>query len=350
MFCPKCGNPVVEDDNFCRKCATRLSEVGRRGTIIEGNVTTSGGDFIGRDLKKKLSMVLNPRGGCINITIIQASVFLIAIFFGTMAYQTPEIHAYTRRLITNILRKIETENIPRIPITLPTPILIFTPTRVPTPIPCSASKPIGWEPYLVTEGKRLTDIAAEMGVTIEKLIEVNCLQGMGGTIPAGMVMLLGPKPISQVKENLIARVDASPILNMYNQEAVQFINNLFGRLNEFQLDSLGITKNTMLSALMRTDAGDRINAIVNEVWQDWLNLARENGVDANTTVPSNIGVALSPFRKLIIRMIQGSKVILTDSEQHALYNYFSRDEAQSVWANDISIIIGAVNRESFLWP
>jgi hypothetical protein len=60
--------------------------------------------------------------------------------------------------------------------------------------------------------------------------------------------------------------------------------------------------------------------------------------------------SLSPFRRLVIRMIQGRQGPLVDNQQHGLWNYFSRNEESHVWSSNMDGVIGAVNRESFLWP
>ena len=56
---------------------------------------------------------------------------------------------------------------------------------------------------------------------------------------------------------------------------------------------------------------------------------------------------LSPLRKLVIRLVQGAAGPLADSQQHGLWNYFTRAEESHVWADNMDAVIGAVNRESF---
>lgn len=65
----------------------------------------------------------------------------------------------------------------------------------PTPIQCNAATPVGWEPALVEEGELLTTVAERLNVAITELITVNCLDGIGDTIPTGRVMILAPKPV-----------------------------------------------------------------------------------------------------------------------------------------------------------
>jgi len=87
---------------------------------------------------------------------------------------------------------------------------------------------------------------------------------------------------------------------------------------------------------------------VQEVWADWQSNARSRTFDASTADPGRQG--FSPFRQLIIRLIQGRQGQLSDSQQHALHNYFTRSEDASVWRRDPDAVIGAINRESFRWP
>ena len=79
--------------------------------------------------------------------------------------------------------------------------LTFDNSQATTPVPppptqmhCNAAKPAGWEPALVNEGELLTTVAERMSVDLAELITVNCLDGIDNTIPAGMVMILAPKP------------------------------------------------------------------------------------------------------------------------------------------------------------
>lgn len=153
---------------------------------------------------------------------------------------------------------------------------------------------------------------------------------------------------SQLEEALRRKSRTSGVALHYAAQAEAFINTLLRHLDEFQLANIGITRNTMTDALNRADTGDRINSVVQEVWADWQSNARARNFDAATADPGSRG--FSPFRQLIIRLIQGRQDRLSDSQQHALYNYFTRSEDASVWRNDPDAVIGAINRESFRWP
>jgi hypothetical protein len=135
----------------------------------------------------------------------------------------------------------------------------------------------------------------------------------------------------------------------YPNETIQFINLLTSKIGEFQLPTLGITSGSMTNALRRSDVGNRINGLINEIWGSWLGDARSMGLDVYSSDPSVVS-SLSPFRRLVIRMIQGRQGPLVDNQQHGLWNYFSRNEESHVWSSNMDGVIGAVNRESFLWP
>ena len=74
------------------------------------------------------------------------------------------------------------------------------------------------------------------------------------------------------------------------------------------------------------------------------------GFDLNTREPTYNEHNVSPFRQLIIRLIQGRQAALADYQQHGLHNFLTRSEDASAWSSNIDGVIGAVNRESFQWP
>lgn len=127
----------------------------------------------------------------------------------------------------------------------------------------------------------------------------------------------------------------------YYSQTDAFVETLLLLLSQFQLPDLGITSATMTDALLRPDAALRINATVNRVWADWL----PYGPKTVQTDPKEQG--LTPFRVLVIRMIQGRQLQLTAAEQHALYNLLTRPDPIENWRNDMNGIIGAINSESF---
>jgi len=157
-----------------------------------------------------------------------------------------------------------------------------------------------------------------------------------------------PADSSQLRGTLLGHTSQSGVPNTYSQQATQLIDILLAHLDEFQLSHLGITRQTMTDALNQEDVGDRINGIVQAVWGNWADNAKQGGFDANTTDP-DVVTDMSPFRKLLIRMIQGRQGRLEDTEQHALHNFFTRAEESHVWRDNINGVIGAVNRESFQW-
>ena len=149
-------------------------------------------------------------------------------------------------------------------------------------------------------------------------------------------------------ENLRSRSRRSWVARSHPTETDRFIAALIDHLDEFALPSLGITTRTVTDALSRRGAEDRINGIVNQVWGDWLNKdVGPAGLDAYNSDPAQRD--LSPFRQLVIRMIQGRQGWLVDNQQHALHSLLTRSEENSVWVNNVNGVIGAINRESFLW-
>ncbi len=153
---------------------------------------------------------------------------------------------------------------------------------------------------------------------------------------------------SPLRASLLKKSQISAVSLAYQAQAAAFIDALLLHLDDFQLPNLGITRRTVTDALGRSDAGDRLNSVVQEVWADWQSNAHARNFDAATTDPANQG--LSPFRQLIIRMVQGRQGKLSDAQQHALHNYFTRSEDATVWRRDPDAVIGAINRESFQWP
>ena len=156
-------------------------------------------------------------------------------------------------------------------------------------------------------------------------------------------------PYAELAASLRQRAQSSWVPANYPGERDRFITALTEHLGEFQLPSLGITTRTMSDALRRSDAGDRANAIVNQVWGDWLTKDVGPGrLDAYRSDPAQAN--LSPFRQLVIRLIQGRQGVLVDNQQHGLHSLFTRREESHVWVDNVNGVIGAINRESFLWP
>jgi hypothetical protein len=156
-------------------------------------------------------------------------------------------------------------------------------------------------------------------------------------------------PYAELAASLRQRAQRSWVPANYPGERDRFITALTEHLGEFQLPNLGITTRTMSEALRRSDSGDRANAIVNQVWGDWLTKDVGPGrLDAYRSDPAQAN--LSPFRQLVIRLIQGRQGVLVDNQQHGLHSLFTRREESHVWVDNVNGVIGAINRESFLWP
>ncbi len=78
---------------------------------------------------------------------------------------------------------------------------------------------------------------------------------------------------AQLREQVLAATRNSRVRNAYSQQTEQLVDALLAHLPEFQLPTLGVTTATMQQALKRPDVGDRLNALVQEVWADWSGIA-----------------------------------------------------------------------------
>lgn len=154
---------------------------------------------------------------------------------------------------------------------------------------------------------------------------------------------------ADLQTELLAQIETATLTTTYQKEAIAFADHLLAHLHEFQLAHLGITTEQIKGVLARDGSGARINAVVQEVWGEWTILSQQQNFDRQMTVPTLDQHGLSPFRRLVIRLIQNRQGVLSDSEQHALYGFFARYEPSDSWRNDMDSIIGAINRESFLW-
>ena len=156
--------------------------------------------------------------------------------------------------------------------------------------------------------------------------------------------------LAQLRTQVLAATRSSRIRNAYPQQTTQLVDAILAHLDDFQLPALGVTAATMQQALNRPDVGDRLNALVQEVWADWRGIAGQKGFDLNNREPTYAEHNVSPFRQLIIRLIQNRQGTLADYQQHGLHNFLTRGEDASAWSSNIDGVIGAVNRESFQWP
>ena len=155
---------------------------------------------------------------------------------------------------------------------------------------------------------------------------------------------------SPVRTALAASIASSSIPNGYSDQTNRLAEVLVARLAEFNLPGLGITEASMAAALSAPGVGDRLIGLVVEVWSEWIFLSQQQGFDPQLTEARGDVHGLSPFRRLVINLIQGRQGVLVDYQQHGLYNYFVRAEPAQAWRDTMDAVIGAVNRESFQWP
>ncbi len=152
--------------------------------------------------------------------------------------------------------------------------------------------------------------------------------------------------LTQLREKILSHISNAAVSTDYPQQAQQLVDVLLTHLDNFQLANVGITKQTMIQALNKGDVGVRVNAAAQAIWGLWADRAKQGGFNATDTDPGSFA-DISPFRQLMIRMMQGRQGNLSDAEQHALYSYFTRKEDAQTWKDNMNGIIGAVNRESF---
>lgn len=129
---------------------------------------------------------------------------------------------------------------------------------------------------------------------------------------------------------LIERMALANVPNLYPRQAIRFADALPELLGAFDY---------------RADVGDRINGTVNAIWGDWVNRAAQRGFNVSTTDPGSQG--FSPFRQLVIRIVQGRQGRLSDAEDGALRSLLTRSEDADVWSSGMDGVIGALNREYF---
>ncbi|MFZ1756381.1 MAG: hypothetical protein WAU10_21705, partial [Caldilineaceae bacterium] len=146
-----------------------------------------------------------------------------------------------------------------------------------------------------------------------------------------------PLSIDSLHDTLLEKMVAASTPNDFPNLGNALVEHLLGHLSDF--DSTGIGSNIVIDALGRADVGDRLNGIVHKVWGDWN---RDSGEPLNDNP-----AALSPFRQLVVRMIQGSVGTLSAQEQRAILSWLTRNENPSVWRTNPNGVIGAINREIF---
>ncbi|MFN8487765.1 MAG: NBR1-Ig-like domain-containing protein [Caldilineaceae bacterium] len=159
--------------------------------------------------------------------------------------------------------------------------------------------------------------------------------------PAGQAPDLG-----QLRDEVLSRLGSAALSTQYPQQAQQLVNTLFAHWGDFGQNGGQISQSAMQQALQRSDVGMRLNATVQGVWGSWVERGQQANFDPNTTDPGAFA-DVSPFRRLIIRLVQGSQGPLGSAEQHALHNLLTRSEDQQTWRDNMNGIVGAINRESF---
>lgn len=148
----------------------------------------------------------------------------------------------------------------------------------------------------------------------------------------------------ELRTSLLAKAQRSSVrIENFAPQRERFIQALIDHLNDF--NQPGLNAQTMSSALQSADAGDRVNGAVRHIWKDWVNNANSRGFNVNSADPGSLG--FTPFRQLVIRLIQDRQGRLAGNQQRALYSYFTRRESSHVWNDDMKSVIGAINREHF---
>ena len=146
-----------------------------------------------------------------------------------------------------------------------------------------------------------------------------------------------PPSTDSLHDALREKMAGASTRNDFPNLANALVEHLLAHLGDF--DATGIGSGTLIDALSRADVGDRLNGIVHKVWDDWSQASGE---------PLNDNPArLSPFRQLVVRMIQGSVGTLSAQEQRAILSWLTRRESSSVWQENPNGVIGAINREIF---
>lgn len=166
--------------------------------------------------------------------------------------------------------------------------------------------------------------------------------------PFASVETIEPNGANMLHEIILESSKTSKIKPAYEKEVSNFVVSLLAHLEDFQMPDINITEQSMSEVLRHDDTGTRINSLVNEVWADWLRIGQEKNLEVWMQEPNDYG--LSPFRQLVIKLIQNRQGKLANNQQHSVYNFFSRKEDDEAWISGIDGVIGAVNRESFQWP
>lgn len=155
-----------------------------------------------------------------------------------------------------------------------------------------------------------------------------------------------PPDISQIKQDILSQLGDAVVSTDYPQQAEQLVNTLFVHLGDFGQNGGSVSQDNVLQALQGEEVSLRLNATVQGVWGIWAERGQHEGFDPTSTDPG-LFPDLSPFRRLIIRLIQENQGSLSAAEQHAFYSLLTRSEDLETWSNDMNAIVGAINRENF---
>lgn len=144
---------------------------------------------------------------------------------------------------------------------------------------------------------------------------------------------------SKIVDLFLTELNRSSVSLSYGYEAERFVIDLASRVGEF--GQAGLNSSQVTAYLSTSGAGNRTKALVQNVWSDWL--SRSEGKPYGR-LPGN---ELTPFRQLVVRMIQGSQGGLSGTQQAAIINFYTRYEDPNIWFSNINGVIGAINRENF---
>ena len=141
----------------------------------------------------------------------------------------------------------------------------------------------------------------------------------------------GSDELSQI---FLDELNRSSVSLSYPGAAERFVVNLAGYVG-------GVDSSRAASLLAASGAGNRTKALIQNVWSDWVTRAQG---DPWGRAPGN---ELTPFRQLVVRIIQGSQGSLSSTQLSAIINYYTRTEDPNIWFGNINGVIGAINRENF---
>lgn len=129
---------------------------------------------------------------------------------------------------------------------------------------------------------------------------------------------------SEIYEKMIDEVRSTSDGYDYPEQSERFIASLLS----FQVGVDAVQSSA--------NVGERTNALVDRVWDDWNDYA----LDHMSADPQEHGQ--SPFRQLVIRMIQGTQDSLSEQDEKALTSFYSRP-----WTGEIRGVIGEIHREIY---